>query len=166
MSDDRKSKKFKKISEMMGIENDVNLPENVNLPVEKKEEKLPEKKEEDNETDKERFKEDFDESRETLKRLSSKSENALDNLIHMLYESESPRAYEVASGMVKNIAELQKDLMELHEKRKKMLSDNVEDESKNQAGSMNIERANIVVGTTSQMLKKMKEEDSSSEDQE
>lgn len=147
-------KKYDKISELMGIENDVNLPEKVNV------EQVPEKHEENEEKTEEKFNEDFDDSRKIIKRLSEKGEQMLDHYQEFLYQAESPRAFEVYSHMIKNLSELQKDLMQLHKNSKDMKEN---EKAENPNSPMNIQNANIVVGTSSDMLKKLKNEEGKDE---
>ena len=61
---------------------------------------------------------DYDYSRETYYELIEKGKDALENMIEVARESEHPRAYEVLSGMIKNISDVNDRLMDLNKKQK------------------------------------------------
>lgn len=91
-------------------------------------------------------KDDFDLARDTLVNLIAQNQDALDNLIHIAKNSESARTFEVAGQLIKTQADIAKDLMELH-KRKKDLDG---DSAKN-----NIKQQNNILfsGSTSDLMK-------------
>lgn len=62
-------------------------------------------------------KDDYDYSRKTYKDLIDKGTYALDGMIELAQESEHPRAYEVLSGMMKNMADITDKLMDLQKKK-------------------------------------------------
>jgi hypothetical protein len=64
--------------------------------------------------------------------------------------SEHPRAYEVAAGLIKNLADLNKDLLEI-QKRKKDLSP----QDASNAKSINVDKA-VFVGSTAELVKLLK----------
>ena len=53
-----------------------------------------------------------------MKDLIIKGNSAMDQLLAVAKESEHPRAYEVAAGLIKNLADMNKDLLELQKRRK------------------------------------------------
>ena len=61
--------------------------------------------------------EDYIETRDTLKRLIVKAEEALDPLLNLSLDAESPRAYEVLCNLLKTISELSESLMKLQKTR-------------------------------------------------
>jgi len=65
-------------------------------------------------------KNDYDYSRETYYELIEKGKDALENMIEVARESEHPRAYEVLSGMIKNVSDVNDRLMDLNKKQKQM----------------------------------------------
>lgn len=87
-------------------------------------------------------------ARHNIRELIEKGNVAIDNLLHVAKESEHPRAYEVAAGLIKNLSDLNKDLLEV-QKRKQDLTG--EKQSKN----MNIDKA-VFVGSTSELVKFLK----------
>ena len=68
-------------------------------------------------TDKE-HKADYDYSRETYYELIEKGKEALEEMIQVARESEHPRAFEVLSGMIKNVSDVNDRLMDLNKKKK------------------------------------------------
>ena len=57
---------------------------------------------------------DYNYSRETYYDLIEKGKSALDDMIEVARESEHPRAFEVLSGMIKNISDVNDRLMILN----------------------------------------------------
>lgn len=90
-------------------------------------------------------------ARENIKGLIEKGNSAFDDLLKVAKESEHPRAYEVAAGFFKNLADLNKDLLEL-QKRKKDLKP----ESKSESQNINVDKA-VFVGSTADLVKLIKE---------
>ena len=82
-------------------------------------------------------------ARTNIRDLISKGNNAIDNLLLVANASEHPRAYEVAAGLIKNLADLNKDLLEI-QKRKKDLDPS---QARNN-GTTNIDKAVFVGSTT------------------
>lgn len=92
-------------------------------------------------------------ARNNMKDLIIKGNSAMDQLLAVAKESEHPRAYEVAAGLIKNLADMNKDLLEL-QKRRKDLSPNQEGFAGN-AKSLNVDKA-IFVGSTNELVKFLK----------
>lgn len=96
--------------------------------------------------------------RETLHRIMGKSEDALDDIMRLARSSEHPRAFEVAGQMIKNVADVASQLIELHKKAKEIdkTSENPRDAALN--GGNNIETQNNIVftGTPQELLEAMK----------
>ena len=88
-------------------------------------------------------------ARDNMRNLISNGNLALSELASVANQSESPRAYEVLATMMKNLAEMNKDLLEL-QKRKKELAPQSET-----AKGVNIDKA-VFVGSTNELLKMIK----------
>lgn len=86
-------------------------------------------------------------ARTNIRELISKGNTAIDNLLLVANQSEHPRAYEVAAGLIKNLADLNKDLLEI-QKRKRDLDPT---QTKNNS-TTNIEKA-VFVGSTTELVK-------------
>jgi len=98
---------------------------------------------------------DYDLSRSTIRSLVKKGEEALDDLLFVAKQSESPRAYEVVANMIKNISDVTKELVELQIRMKSL----DEDKSKS-TGGVTVQNA-VFVGSTAdlqKLLRKTREE--------
>jgi len=61
---------------------------------------------------------DYEYSRDTYYELIEKGKDALEDMANVARESEHPRAFEVLSGMIKNISDVNDRLMDLNKKKK------------------------------------------------
>jgi len=59
---------------------------------------------------------DFNSARSNISSLIDTGMTALDGILKVATESDSPRAYEVLSNMIRTLSEMNKDLMDIHEK--------------------------------------------------
>jgi hypothetical protein len=85
-----------------------------------------------------------------IRNLIEKGNQAMDDLLNVAKASEHPRAYEVAAGLIKNLADLNKDLLEI-QKRRKDLSPQEASLVKN----VNVDKA-VFVGSTAELVKLLK----------
>ena len=97
-----------KLNEVLNIAADV-LP--ATTPEENTELVIPQDKDPDS---------DFEIGRENLYKLLDKGNDAIDGILALAKEGEHPRAYEVAGQLIKTVADVSKDLLELQEKLKKI----------------------------------------------
>ena len=95
--------------------------------------------------EKNNLKNDYDYSRETYYELIEKGKDALENMIEVARESEHPRAYEVLSGMIKNVSDVNDRLMDLNKKQKEIDREEV----KQVSSTTN----NVFLGSTSDLQK-------------
>jgi hypothetical protein len=93
---------------------------------------------------------DAEYARQNIRELIDKGSIAIDNLLHVAKDSQHPRAYEVAANMLKNLTDMNKDLMEI-QKRKKELSPVETQNAKN----INVDKA-VFVGSTAELVKFLK----------
>jgi len=63
---------------------------------------------------------DYEYSRETYYDLITKGRESLELMIEVARESEHPRAFEVLSGMIKGISDVNDKLMDLNKKQKEL----------------------------------------------
>ena len=61
---------------------------------------------------------DYRSVRCNLHSIILKGNEAIDGILEVAHEGDSPRAYEVAAQMIKTVADCNKDLLELHKKMK------------------------------------------------
>ena len=94
---------------------------------------------------------DYKYSRDTYYELVEKGKQSLELMIEVARESEHPRAFEVLSGMIKNISDVNDRLMDLNKKKKDL---DKKEEIKNIANTTN----NLFVGSTAELQKLIKNE--------
>lgn len=86
-------------------------------------------------------------ARENIREMIAVGSDAMTTLVAVAKDTQHPRAFEVLANMIKNMSDLNKDLMEI-QKRKKDLEPKKSNET-------NIDKA-IFVGSTTELLKLMK----------
>ena len=95
--------------------------------------------------------EDLQYARSILKQAEAYNAEAIEGILHIARNSDQPRAYEVAGGLIKNLQDTAKDMLEVQEKHKRIS----EDGSKGK----NIKtQNNMFVGSTKELLQALKGE--------
>ncbi len=92
---------------------------------------------------------DADFARTNIRDLVLQGNRAVDELMLVARDGQHPRAYEVLSGLIKNLADMNKDLLEV-QKRKKDLAPKTETQN-----NLNIDKA-VFVGSTAELVKMLK----------
>ena len=98
--------------------------------------------------------EDYRLSRSTFRNLIKKGGEAIDELYDLAKNSEHPRSYEVLATLMKTVSDTTKDLYDLQKKTKDLKQsgkNRPQDDSR-----MNIEKGVVFVGSPSELLKKVK----------
>ena len=98
------------------------------------------KKDDDNPADN-----DFEYSRQIYHDLLAKGSEALEDMMEVARATEHPRAFEVLSGMMKNMGDINGSLMDLHKKKKDFHKEDKPKELPNQTTN------NVFVGSTSDL---------------
>jgi hypothetical protein len=98
---------------------------------------------------------DYTLARKTFRNLIEQGNLAMEDMKELARQSESPRAYEVFSTMMKTIAETTKDLYDIHKKTKELKQ--VNGKPTQPDGAITVEKA-VFVGTTAELLKRVKAE--------
>ena len=101
--------------------------------------------------DSDQIKSDFDHSRDTYYDLIQKGQESLDLMMQFARESEHPRAFEVLSGMIKNVSDVTDRLMDLQKKTK--------DINKDEKQSSGTTSQNLFVGSTTDLQRLLQEQD-------
>ena len=101
--------------------------------------------------------EDYAYSREKIKSLIERSEEAIDSMMALASETEHPRAFEVLSGMFKTTTDMMDQLITLQKKRKELTQS--EEQKQNASGSTTNNA--IFVGSTTELQKFLKNNDDS-----
>lgn len=139
-----------RLNDLFGLPNVINTDKS-NLPVVT----------EDTSDEEDDVKQDFDDTRETLRELENMGKDVLDHFVNIARESESPRAIEVLANYMKTLSEISLSKIDIHERRKALKDKKPETTNPN----MNIQNANIIMGTTADYLaqKKLKNNNDTSE---
>jgi len=92
---------------------------------------------------------DADFARDNIRDLVTQGNQAVSELMLIARDGQHPRAFEVLSGLMKNLADMNKDLLEI-QKRKKDLAPKAEAQN-----NLNIDKA-VFVGSTAELVKMLK----------
>lgn len=91
---------------------------------------------------------DYEYARRNLYDLIEKGHDALDDIIDIAKQSQQARAFEVATNLIKTMAETNKDLMNLAKAQKELTQESP-------TGDKTVNN-NLFVGSTSELLKMIK----------
>lgn len=131
------TKKFKDLNNAFDIEVESQAVEAPIVEVEK---------EIDHNTD---IRKDYEYSRSTLTSLVDKGQTAIDNILELAQETDSPRAYEVVGQLIKTVTDSAEKLMDVQKKLK-----DLEQEKQ----TTNVTNNALFVGTTTEVLNMLKSE--------
>lgn len=101
--------------------------------------------------DKEDEKRDIEFTRENIYSLIQTGQVALDDLVTIAQQSQHPRAFEVVSTLMKTLLDANKDLVDIHIKKKQIL-----DDGENSPQTIN---NNLFVGSTAELQKLLNKKD-------
>ena len=99
-----------------------------------------------------KLKQDYNLVRKNLKDIIDTGNTAIDGILTVASETESPRAYEVAAQMIKNVADVNKDLLEMHNKMKQIKKEDPDQKAQN------ITNNTMFVGSTKDLQKLVKQQ--------
>lgn len=94
---------------------------------------------------------DYIESRDNLKSLIKKGNDAVDTLMQIAKDTEHPRAFEVLAALIKNTSDANEKLLLLQKNIRELKNITKRDNS-----NVNVNRA-IFIGSTADLLKELKE---------
>lgn len=89
------------------------------------------------------LKKDYITVRKNLREILMTGADAIDSVLTVAKESDSPRAYEVAAQLIKAVADVNKDLLEIHKKVKEIQGGDVSSQK-----ATSITNNSIFVGST------------------
>ena len=97
---------------------------------------------------------DYNYSRQTYYDLIEKGKESLDLMIEVARESEHPRAFEVLSGMIKNVSDVNDKLMDLNKKNKDISAEEIK----------KIEQTtnNLFIGSTAELQRMLQDDETMS----
>jgi hypothetical protein len=136
-------KKFDKLDEVFNVTSEI--VENQIEPIQI--EKIEEKKETTSIVND--IKRDYEYSRGNFYSIIEKGQEAINSVLELAQETESPRAYEVVGQLIKNVSDATDKLMELQKKLKDI------EEVKSSSGPTNVTNA-LFVGSTAELSKLLK----------
>ncbi len=93
---------------------------------------------------------DFEFARQNIKRLSDIGMENIEKLSYVARDSQTPRMYEVLSGMIKNISDINSNLVDMHNKKISSTSSHAEEPA-----PINVNQA--IICTSTDALKRIKE---------
>lgn len=96
---------------------------------------------------------DFNTSRKNLRELLEQGQTALMHALDVARQSEHPRAFEVVGNLMKQLADVNQQLMDIHQQKKK-LEDPGKESKETKAKTVN---NNLFVGTTADLNKLLKD---------
>ncbi|MAI05483.1 MAG: terminase [Euryarchaeota archaeon] len=96
---------------------------------------------------------DYEYSRDTYYDLIERGRESLELMIEVARESEHPRAFEVLSGMIKNISDVNDKLMDLNKKNKDIKQDPKQLENKGTTNN------NVFIGSTTDLQRILRDEE-------
>jgi len=100
---------------------------------------------------------DIEKARANVERIIGLGDDSLDELINLAKQSESPRAFEVVSGMMKTLLDANRDFVDLS-MRKKYAKDEIINPKKEEEAQTNITNNNLIL-STADLLKMIKGSD-------
>jgi len=98
------------------------------------------------------LKKDYLTVRKNLREILMSGADAIDSILTVAKESDSPRAYEVAAQLIKAVADVNKDLLEIHHKVK-----TIENQEGSSQKATSITNNSIFVGSTKDLQSVLKE---------
>ena len=101
---------------------------------------------------------DFNESREVLRGLITKGAEAIGDMHSIAQSNEEARSFEVLATLIKTVGETTEKLIGVHEKKKKLAEADLSGHKIADNGKVSIDKA-VFVGTTSDLLKSLREKD-------
>lgn len=131
------TKKFKELNDTFDIEVQSEV---ISTAIEPKKEERVEKSD---------IKKDYEYSRATLTSLVDKGQEAIDNILELARETDSPRAYEVVGQLIKTVTDSAERLMDVQKKLKDLEQEKTASTVTNNA---------LFVGTTNEVLTLLKNE--------
>lgn len=90
---------------------------------------------------------DYDEARDNLKLLLFQGQDALMSALEVAKQSEHPRAFEVVGNLVKQLADVNQQLMDLHKQKQTL------DNPKGKEPTKQVTNNSIFVGSTAELNK-------------
>ena len=143
------SKNFENLDDIFNVSSDIvesTVESESNVEIVNKESEKNESKSDD-------VKSDYEYTRGNLYSIIEKGQEAINCVLELAQESDSPRAYEVLGQLIKNVSDTTDKLIDLQKKIKDI------DEDKSVKGPTNVTNA-LFVGSTAELAKLLKKQKS------
>jgi predicted house-cleaning noncanonical NTP pyrophosphatase (MazG superfamily) len=106
-------------------------------------------------SDEKNIDDDYEYSRQVYYDLISKGQEGIEEMLELARASEHPRAFEVLSGMIKNVSDVSDRLMALNKTKKQIEQLNRTPALENNGGTTN---NNIFIGSTTELQRFLQNE--------
>jgi hypothetical protein len=94
--------------------------------------------------------------RGNLYELIQQGTDAVDQMMQVARESQHPRTYEVLAGLIRTMGDMGDKLIQVHKSKQEITG--TKPAGKPETTLVNVEQAAVFVGSTAELLKKIKEE--------
>ncbi len=131
---------YDELDKALNIESSIVEVENTTTEIQKS---IPNNKDND-------IKKDYEYTRANLYSLIEKGQEAINGIMELAGESDSPRAYEVAGQLIKSVGDVTDKLIDLQKKLKDVEEDTVKTTN-------NVTNNAVFVGSTSELSKLLKQ---------
>jgi len=131
---------YDELDKALNIESSIVEVENTTTEIQKS---IPDNKDND-------IKKDYEYTRANLYSLIEKGQEAINGIMELAGESDSPRAYEVAGQLIKSVGDVTDKLIDLQKKLKDVEEDTVKTTN-------NVTNNAVFVGSTSELSKLLKQ---------
>jgi hypothetical protein len=102
----------------------------------------------------EKIENDYDRTRANLYGLLQQGQDALQHALEIAKSSEHPRAFEVVGNLMNQLADINEQLLRLHERKQKL--DNPKDNKEVRGETKSVTNNSIFVGSTAELNKLIK----------
>ena len=92
---------------------------------------------------------DFIFARQNIRTLAEQGQHAVNEILQVAKATQHPRAFEVAATLIKNMSDIDKDLMELQKKKNDLLP-------RKEETIVNVDKA-VFVGSTAEFIKQLRQ---------
>lgn len=133
---------------MSKIDNNLSEVFDTEKPIQTQIEVMPKREVSVAEKNLDKIESDYSDTRGNLHNLLEKGEEALLHALEVAKQSEHPRAFEVVGNMIKQLADVNQQLMDLHKQRQSF-----DDKKEKGSDAKNVTNNAIFVGSTSELNK-------------
>lgn len=145
-----------KIADALGVENDIIVQETIEAIIEEPRKAVLIKSKKREPAVYEEIQQDYQKSRETIHGIIDTGKNALELALQVAHSAQNPRSFEVVGGLIKNITDATKELLETQLKLKELEKEDEVSIHEDSDKVTNIQNNNVYVGSTADLQKLLK----------